>query len=710
MSDAGSIWVRLGLRNKEFMNGIDKSMAKLGTFKGMISKLGPLMGAAFGVAGASAVIKLAKEVTKLHAEFQYMMSRVKALTGATDAQKESLKELAREMGATTMFTAKESAEAMQFLAMAGLEVNEIMDALPKTLQLAAAGNIDLASAADIATNVMSAYNIEAKELGRVNDIIANTATSANTNVTEFAEAFKMVGPIAKNAGQTIEDVAAGIGILANNGIKGTMAGTAMRTMISKLVKPSEDAKEILDQYGISVFEAGGKMRRMNDILMDMQAVGLDVTDMFTIFDLRAAGAATILKNASGTFSEFSDDMGELGTAARIADEQMNNLEGDLRELRSAAQDVMLEIGEGENDGLRGAVQGLTVLTRGFGESLDWLYSHGDTWWMDMIQDTAMLFMNLGAINTALTALGLIGENDKPKQGGPQVEFGKNKTVTSQGLFQDIDQQEALAERQRQDQIIAKQLAEELEEQEKLRTQELEKQATLLAQQNQEFIQGIGLMDSVTQATEGMSPLAQSALEMREAIHGIFEPPEGAPALMESLKEVQTQFDDMYIGMTAFQYASISAFDEVTFAAKQWAAGVMQATIQSGAGLKQYGLMLADTARKAIATYVAEATAALVTAAIKDTAMAPFGWLLAPVVGATAAAMVNTAFNKLIPSFDTGIDYVPYDMPAIIHKGERVVPAAENRMGRSGGMIAETRIDLRDLVIAIKDEENSLDRI
>jgi TP901 family phage tail tape measure protein len=697
------------------MNGIDKSVAKLGTFKGMVSKVGPMVGAMFGVAGAAAVIKFTKEIVKLHAEFSFMMSRVKALTGATDKQQESLKKLAREMGATTMFTAKESGEAMQFLAMAGLEVNEVMEALPKTLELAAAGNIDLASAADIATNVMSAYNMEAKELGRVNDIIANTATSANTNVTEFAEAFKMVGPIAKNAGQSIEDVAAGIGILANNGIKGTMAGTALRTMMAKLLKPSDDAAEILKKHGITVLDAAGNMRRMNDILKDMNDVGLTVTDMFKIFDLRAAGAATILKNASGTFEAFSENMGELGTSARIAHEQMDNLEGDLRELKSASQEVLLVIGEGENEGLRGAVQNLTWITRGFGESLDWLYSKGDTWWMDLIQDTALFAMNLGAINTVLTSLGMIGEKKRKDARTPMAIPTTQEDFLGGGMMAgEIASRQAadaarLAEKQREDAKEAEQLALDLVAAEEARAKEIQKQIDLQAQREQGFIQEVTKMDQVKQAAEGMSPAAQDILSMREAIDGIYEPAEGAPPFLEDLKKVPEVVGDALIGMTAFQYASISAFEEVEFAAKQWAGGVMQATIQSGAGLKQFGMMLADTARKAIATYLAEATAALVSAAIRDTALAPFGWLLAPVVGATAAALVNTAFQNLIPSFASGIDYVPYDMPAIIHKGEAVIPASENAGGGRGGVLT-TSIDLGELVIALEEHKDRMDRV
>ncbi|KKK67519.1 hypothetical protein LCGC14_2953270, partial [marine sediment metagenome] len=138
-------------------------------------------------------------------------------------------------------------------------------------------------------------------------IIANTASNANTNVREFAEAFKMVGPIAKSADQSIKDVSASIGLLANSGIKGTMAGTALRTMMSKLIAPTGDAAKILKKFAIeTIDQSTGNLRKLNDILIDMKAAGMGTADMFEIFDLRAAGAATVLKEASGIFDEFSE--------------------------------------------------------------------------------------------------------------------------------------------------------------------------------------------------------------------------------------------------------------------------------------------------------------------------------------------------------------------------------------------------------------------
>ncbi len=234
MAQAGSLWVRLGLKSKEFNQGLNKAQARTKAFSSQVTKLGAAIGVGFGVI---ALVSFTKKLISVQAEFSSMMSRVQALTGATDQMSEALSKQAQILGRETQFSAVEASAAMTFLAQAGLDVNQIMKAMPNALELAATGQISLAEAADISTNIMSAYGLQAEDLGRVNDIIANTSTSANTNVREFAEAFKMVGPIAKSAEQGIEEVSASIGLLANAGIKGTMAGTALRTMMSKLIAP-----------------------------------------------------------------------------------------------------------------------------------------------------------------------------------------------------------------------------------------------------------------------------------------------------------------------------------------------------------------------------------------------------------------------------------------------------------------------------------------
>ncbi|MDR1290099.1 MAG: phage tail tape measure protein, partial [Planctomycetaceae bacterium] len=166
--------------------------------------------------------------------FDYNMSKVQAITGATAEQIAELREQAKLLGKTTFFTASQVADAQKFLAMAGFDPEKIKAALPNILNLALAGDMDIGMAADIATNISTPFKIAAQDLNRVNDVLAAVASSSNTNVLEMGQAFKYAAPAASAAGQSIEELGAAFAVLANNGLKADMAGTSVRMMLIKL--------------------------------------------------------------------------------------------------------------------------------------------------------------------------------------------------------------------------------------------------------------------------------------------------------------------------------------------------------------------------------------------------------------------------------------------------------------------------------------------
>lgn len=709
MADIGSIWVRLGVKDQNFNRGMQMAEQRVGRFSGIVQKAGPLMTTAFGVAGVAAVASLGKQMVNLQADFTHTMSKVKALTDATDDQAMAMTNLAREMGSKTQFTARQSADAMSFLAMAGLEVKEVLEALPNTLDLAAAGNLDLAQAADIATNVMSAYNLEAKDLTHVNDIIANTATTANTNVQEFAEAFKMVGPIAKSAGLEIEEVATHIGTLANSGIKATMAGTSLRAMISKLVNPTGDAQKTLDRLGITTLDADGNMRRLNDIMQDLHDSGATTADMFEIFDNRAAAAAAVLASAAPTYEQAEHLIRREGTAARIAATQMDNLRGDILKMQSAWQDLMLTLGEAGDSAMRDAVQNLTSLINGIANAIDAvgeaLNNPPWTWLRE-----AGLFKGLfgsfsdvaGDINGLLEKLGIIKKEFK--ETGEEATLAYNKMSVGELMT-------ALSEAKGKGQEgVAKELAGHLA---------MRRQIAGGAAPMPEPGGGgpsFPLIEKLSKrGREGLSQFDQDVIKLVEDMNDLQEilnrePPE-APDFAEPYKIVNEVLDESLTKISAFKEANIMALDAAEQNAEAWAENIAMATATAGAGLDEFVGELRRVAKETIAIYLAESVAAMVKNAIESTALAPFGWILAPVVAAGAAALGNTLFEKLVPSFATGIDYVPFDMPAMIHKGEAVIPASENRGGRRERIfIPDARIEMREFVIRFREEENYLSRV
>ena len=291
---------------------------------------------------------------KSFADFDFQMRRVAAVSSATGEQFKKMTDLARKMGRTTQFTARQSAEAMTFLSVAGFKTTETMGALPGVLQLAAAGAVDLGSAADIASKILKGYNFDVKELSRVNDVLTKTFISSNTMLGDLGEGFRVLAPIARTAGLRFEEMSAALGLLGDNAFQGGTAGTGLRRIISGLLKPSKEGTKIFKAMGLQVIAASGKMRKMSDILRDLK-VGLDSMGgqaeqaglLMELFGLRGGPVmAALLKEGGDRLDEFTEKLDKAGgTAERIATQQMAGLKGALLELTSALQDAGLALGK-----------------------------------------------------------------------------------------------------------------------------------------------------------------------------------------------------------------------------------------------------------------------------------------------------------------------------------------------------------------------------
>lgn len=279
--------------------------------------------------------------------FEKSMNKVRAISGATGEDFDKLRSQAKQMGETTMFSASQAAEAQSFLAMAGFETTEILGAMPGMLDLAAAGQLDLATTADIASNIMTGFNIEASEAGRVADILAKGATSANTNVQQLGEAMKFVAPVAAAAGVSLEDATAAIGFMSDAGIQASMAGTSLRMGLAQLIDPASKARTTLDDMGLSVTDVSGNLKPLPDIIETFTQAGLGANEMMQFFGTRAGPAMIALMQRGGeelrTFSgELTDSA---GTAARIAGIQMEGFNGALITLKSALEGLAISIAD-----------------------------------------------------------------------------------------------------------------------------------------------------------------------------------------------------------------------------------------------------------------------------------------------------------------------------------------------------------------------------
>ena len=284
--------------------------------------------------------------------FEQAMAEVGAVARASSDDLARLTAQARELGAKTNWSASQAAEGMKFLAMAGFNTEQTLAAMPGMLNLASAGAIDLGRAADIASNILSGFNLEAKEMGRVGDVLTNTFTASNTNLEMLGESMKYVAPVAAATNTSLEATAAMIGKLGDAGIQGSMAGTALRAILNRIAAPSGKAAELFAQMGVATRDAAGNMRPVADVLADIaratQLLGTAERSevISTLFGLEAASAATVLVNqaASGSLQSFAESLKEAGSATRVAERQNETATGAMKRLGSAIESLAISIG------------------------------------------------------------------------------------------------------------------------------------------------------------------------------------------------------------------------------------------------------------------------------------------------------------------------------------------------------------------------------
>jgi len=290
--------------------------------------------------------------------FEKAMNKVKAATESSGKEFTNLRNLAIDLGSTTAFSASEAAYAMNELATAGFDTTEIMSALPGVLDMAAAGSVSLAEAAEIAGNILNGYGLKTSKIGWVNDILARAFLSTATSLKDLGETFKYVGPVASSAGVSFTELSAAIGLMGNAGIKGSEAGTALRGAISRLLKPTGEIGTTLKALGVAVVDSSGKLLPLIDIVRQLEKSGADTADMMTIFGLEAGPAMQAL------VSQGSTALGQLtlelqnagGTAQKVATTQMAGFNGSMDELTSAAEGLMIAVGDA---GLLGWMTALT---------------------------------------------------------------------------------------------------------------------------------------------------------------------------------------------------------------------------------------------------------------------------------------------------------------------------------------------------------------
>ena len=308
---------------------------------------------ALGTASVTTAANFERSMSQVQATMGITKDSMSTLDGQSVNTMDALSNLAKEMGASTAFSATECAEALNYLALAGYSTQEMADTLPTVLNLAAAGGIDLASASDMVTDAMSALGMETAEADTMVDQMAKTASTTNTSVAQLGEGILTIGATAKSIKGGTAELNTALGILANNGIKGAEGGTHLRNIILSLQNPTDQAAAKMQELGVSVYDSEGNMRSMNDILGDLNTSmeGMTSEDkaniISTIFnktDLSSVNA--LLANTGSTWDSLQSSIeNSAGAAQQMADTQLDNLQGQLTLLKSALEGLAISFGQ-----------------------------------------------------------------------------------------------------------------------------------------------------------------------------------------------------------------------------------------------------------------------------------------------------------------------------------------------------------------------------
>lgn len=306
------------------------------------------------------------------ASLEESMAAVAAVTRSTEEELSSIRDVVKELGATTEFTASQVADGFKFLGLAGFTAAESIAAIPQVLDLATSASMGLARAADIASNIMSAFGIAASNAAEVTDVLAAANARANTSIEQLGDGMKYVGPIAQSLGISVNDTAAAIGTLSNSGIQGSMAGTGLRRVLSSLVNATPQATRVLRDMGLTLEELNPTSNSLVDIVQRLADAGLNAEQAFTIFGDRGGPAiSTLVENVSGLRELTGELQNVEGAASEMARTMRDQLGGDLKNLQSAIEAVVIAMGESGLTGvLRSTTQALTEVFRFIAENMD----------------------------------------------------------------------------------------------------------------------------------------------------------------------------------------------------------------------------------------------------------------------------------------------------------------------------------------------------
>lgn len=391
MLNVFELMAKLGLDTSSYEKSLSDSEKKGSSFGSGLKSAAKIAAGAIA-AGSAAVVAFGTQSVKAGMDFDKSMAQVAATMGTTVDSISNLREFAQKMGATTAFSATQAANALNYMALAGYDADKSMAMLPNVLNLAAAGNIDLAEASDMVTDAQSALGLSTKQTTQMVDQMAMASSKSNTSVAQLGQAILTIGATARNIKGGTAELATILGVLADNGIKGGEGGTHLRNIMMSLTKPTDTAAASLEKLGVKVYDSEGNMRSMIDIIGDLQKATANMSqeakdsaigEIFNRADMASVNA--LLNTTQERYKDLSTQISNAaGASEKMANTQLDNLSGDVTLFKSALEGAQIAISDKLTPQLRSFVQlgskGLSDITLAFKEGgLSGAFSAFGTW-------------------------------------------------------------------------------------------------------------------------------------------------------------------------------------------------------------------------------------------------------------------------------------------------------------------------------------------
>ena len=339
----GRAVLRLGVDSTGMSSGLRQAQGRFERF----AVLSQAAGRTAGIALSAPLFAAGVLALKVSAEYEHTMKRVQAVSGASGKHLEALKKQTVDLAETTKFTMRQVGDAQVFLAMAGLQVNTILKAMPSVLNLAAASGLELARVADLLTNIMTAFQISADKTVEVMDVLTITFTGSNTSMTQLADALRYVSPSVASLGHTVSETAAAIGILGNQGIQASLAGTYMRAVFRELARPAGQLKKTIDQLGLSTRNMSGEIVTAAEMVEEFERVQASAADAARGFGRRGGTGAAALVAAGSDEIRRMQSLHRLALTStkEVAETMLDTLIGDLAILRAKVETFLESVAQ-----------------------------------------------------------------------------------------------------------------------------------------------------------------------------------------------------------------------------------------------------------------------------------------------------------------------------------------------------------------------------